>query len=371
MGAGYSRQSGELAEITHSWALNFDSSTIKYASGASLESYTHKGKKFLGLAFQASESAYECNPSQHLRFMRSTDGGETWTPSRCVMWGLGPIWGPALLSDAGKLYLFYSESRKAYSPGGDVKFISSADGGETWGPPATIYTHEDEEEVPKVTANRPAVGKDGTWYLPMHREPAESFKAFSAKSFNGRKEGDAPSTEAPPGAPAQGITTSAGLLVSKDKGKTWKVAGNVEDAKTWLIEPAVEETAGGKLLMLFRTAAGKVYSSTSADKGKTWSRAGATSLANPNSKFSTVTIDGQILAVLNPVATSRSSLNLVISVDGGRSWETLAAVDEEAGGNLLNPTLTEWTEDTVKVAYTVWGAGIKVATVKLATVEAA
>ena len=120
--------------------------------------------------------------------------------------------------------------------------------------------------------------------------------------------------------------------MSKDQGKTWAVAGAVEDAKTWLIEPTVEETAAGKLLMLCRTAAGRVYSSTSGDKGKTWSRCGATSLPNPNSKFATTTIDGQILCVLNTSATSRAALGLVISVDGGRSWETLASVDEEANG---------------------------------------
>ena len=40
MGASYSRQPGDLAEVTHSWALNFDSSTLKYASSASLEAFT-------------------------------------------------------------------------------------------------------------------------------------------------------------------------------------------------------------------------------------------------------------------------------------------------------------------------------------------
>jgi hypothetical protein len=38
--------------------------------------------------------------------------------------------------------VFYSESRKAYSPGGDIKYIASVDAGETWSPPVVIYTHE-------------------------------------------------------------------------------------------------------------------------------------------------------------------------------------------------------------------------------------
>jgi hypothetical protein len=40
-------------------------------------------------------------------------------------------------------------------------------------------------------------------------------------------------------------------------------------------------------------------------------------------------------------------------------------------GNFTCPCIAEWADDTVKVAYTVWGQGIKLATVKLATVDSA
>lgn len=66
-----------------------------------------------------------------------------------------------------KLILFYSESHKAYSPGGDIKYITSADAGETWAPPVTIYTHEADGECPKLAANKPVVDRDGTWYLAV------------------------------------------------------------------------------------------------------------------------------------------------------------------------------------------------------------
>lgn len=46
--------------------------------------------------------------------------------------------------------MFYSESRKSLSPGGDVKYIVSSNCGQSWGPPVTIYTHEADGEVPKV-----------------------------------------------------------------------------------------------------------------------------------------------------------------------------------------------------------------------------
>lgn len=153
--------------------------------------------------------------------------------------------------------------------------------------------------------------------------------------------------------------------------------------------------------MLFRTATGRVYTARSADQGATWSKPVATSLLNPNSKFATVTIDNQvgacelvdinptcpcrrlsifpphmhnlslqILIVHNYSATARTPLSLALSVDEGKTWEMLLAVETAAEANYSNPCIVEWSEDTVKVAYTVWGEGLKLATVKLATVEA-
>lgn len=69
-------------------------------------------------------------------------------------------------AESSRLFLFYSESRKAFSPGGDIKYITSSNAGQTWSPPVTIYTHEADDEVPKVTANKPIVASDGNWYLP-------------------------------------------------------------------------------------------------------------------------------------------------------------------------------------------------------------
>lgn len=122
----------------------------------------------------------------------------------------------------------------------------------------------------------------------------------------------APSTSAGTG-PLQSMTTAAGLLVSKDSGATWKVVGDIEvrrwslpsqapllqaaaqhcctvllarpllspntshchttaadladpllpthatprqDAKTWLVNPVLEQGSKGQLIMMFRTAAG-------------------------------------------------------------------------------------------------------------------
>ncbi len=163
---------------------------IKYASSSSLAVIRRgDGSKWLALAYQASDTAYEGSRGQHIRFALSKDGGETFAPSRAVMWGAAPLWSPSLHHDAGegmevvrpvssrqrpsaaaqqggqtawhrqqhwssvgwgcrlgarvhaacpitpdvclpapfcaaatnRLFLFYSESRKSLSPGGDIK----------------------------------------------------------------------------------------------------------------------------------------------------------------------------------------------------------------------------------------------------------
>lgn len=60
------------------------------------------GSKWLALAYQASDVAYEGSGGQHLRFAISKDGGETFSPSRAVMWGAAPLWSPSLHHDIGE-----------------------------------------------------------------------------------------------------------------------------------------------------------------------------------------------------------------------------------------------------------------------------
>ncbi|PRW44584.1 BNR Asp-box repeat [Chlorella sorokiniana] len=376
MGAGYSSGKGDspLADLKFSWALRYADSPVKYASSSSLAVIKRgDGSKWLALAYQASDTPHEGSRGQHLRFALSKDGGETFAPSKAVMWGATPLWSPSLHYDAAtnRLFLFYSESRKSLSPGGDIKVIVSSDYGETWTPPQLIYAHEAEDEVPKVVGHRLLVAKDGTWYLPVHREPAESWHTFSGSTFHPLSEAPEQQLQLQPpaGAAPQSMTTAASLLVSKDSGATWKVVGDVEDAKTWLVNPVLEQGSKGQLIMMFRTAAGKVYLSSSSDKGVTWSRPGANALPNPNSQFSTVTIDGQVLCVFNNSTTTRAPLALALSVNDCKGWEPLAVIEEDPKGNFSCPSIVEWTDDTVKIVYTVWGEGIKLATVKLATVE--
>ena len=92
-------------------------------------------------------------------------------------------------------------------------------------------------------------------------------------------------------------------------------------------------------------------------------------MPNPNSKFATLAVEDQILLVHNPSPTSLSTLVLALSVDDGRRWELLCKVEDSNDEIICDPCIVEWSDDTVKIAYTVWGKGLKLATLKLATVD--
>ena len=62
---------------------------------------------------------------------------------------------------------------------------------------------------------------------------------------------------------------AASCLISRDRGHTWEVGGNVSDStrRTWLIENSVCESAPGELLMLFRSGEGCIFAAKSTDCG--------------------------------------------------------------------------------------------------------
>lgn len=84
-------------------------------------------------------------------------------------------------SGSHRLFLFYSESRKSATPGGDVKLMTSQDCGKSWSEPRLILAHEAQGGVPKVTANALVVGSDRTWYLPGERRRGEASRERRAR----------------------------------------------------------------------------------------------------------------------------------------------------------------------------------------------
>lgn len=59
--------------------------------------------------------------------------------------------------------------------------------------------------MPKVCSGKLLVAADGSWYLPVHHEPAESWQTFAGSSFHPLSEAPEKQAQlaAPPGASAQ------------------------------------------------------------------------------------------------------------------------------------------------------------------------
>lgn len=79
-----------MSGLRFSWAHQHGAGGgVTYAHMSMLEAFTDaRGESYVAAAFQASCAGCEGDDSQHIRFTLSSDDGESWKPSVCVMWGL-------------------------------------------------------------------------------------------------------------------------------------------------------------------------------------------------------------------------------------------------------------------------------------------
>lgn len=109
-----------------------------------------------------------------------------------------------------------------------------------------------------------------------------------------------------------------------------------------LIQPALWESAPGRVHALFRTTAGRIHRSDSQDDGRTWSVARPIDVPNNNSALDLVRlVDGTLALACNPVPGNwapRTPLALLFSRDDGASWPF--RLDVETGpGEFSYPAL--------------------------------
>jgi hypothetical protein len=228
----------------------------------------------------------------------------------------------------GNLLLFYAESdggceyrdrgKIRYVPGGSIKVVklnlvgdveARVDKDSQWTEPSMVYSVYEENFVPKLIAN-PLVAlenaeDENTLILPFWRDNSvlqskrelftSSRKAQCRVKQNG--EADTPATRT-----IRPKTTSAGVLVSKDGGATWRARGKIEEVPveeddededgggnnenwsvgaktTTLTAPSVFESSGtdngaSKLIMYLRSQSGGVYVTESENSSyNRWSEA--------------------------------------------------------------------------------------------------
>ncbi|QPB22962.1 exo-alpha-sialidase [Rhizobium sp. 007] len=277
------------------------------------------------------------------------------------------------------VWLLYTSQTSGDQDGAVVKCRVSDDDGKTFGPVRLLC------DLPGTFVRQPiVVNSKGDWLLP----------AFRCVSLPGQRwSGDA---------------DTAGVLISRDQGKSWMMT-DVPDS-LGAVHMNILALGKGRMIAYFRNRFSEnVLSAASEDDGESWSRPRPINLPNNNSSIQAVLLkDGRIAMVYNhsnaetsnarrrslydeiesdqmetdaaAAVTSgrkavwgvpRAPLSLAVSDDGGANFDRLADLDTGDGYCLSNnskdslnrefsyPSIVEGPDGTLHIAYTYYRRAIK------------
>lgn len=269
----------------------------------------------------------------------STFDGRSWSkPVRAAKVDDTAHWNPVLFRDGEDVIHHFFKAGvdeirwKTY-------WTRSHDDGASWSKPVELVQGDVGGRGP--VKNKPILLSDGSWLAPASIEYKEGgrevWKAFADRS--------------------------------EDGGKTWRrsadfVTSTSPDGKpdprfrgVGAIQPTFWESEPGNVHALLRTGSGKVWRTDSLDGGLTWSEYEVTDLPNNNSGLDALRLaDGRIVLIYNPVGRNwgaRTPLDLAVSSDNGRSWKTVAHLEDnpDADSEYSYPAIVE-TKDGMAVCYT-------------------
>ncbi|MDR7532064.1 MAG: sialidase family protein [Armatimonadota bacterium] len=265
-------------------------------------------------------------PDSGIYVARLEAGASAWSPPALVAPADGrPCGNPVLFAGApGVLWLAYFRVWGAWCTGGKPCARVSFDGGQTWSDEMLLL-----DRAGVLTKNKP-LRLGTTLLLPVYDE----------------------------------VRWQVGLarLDVARHGTAWVFDDLAIGAGTGvaMIQGTLVLGRPGRLLMLMRTRAGRIWATESADGGYTWSAPHPTELPNPNAGIDMARLpDGRLWLAYNHTDRGRdpmqwelrSPLCLAESVNGGATWTPLLVL-EEGPGEYSYPAVVVDGAGRVHVAYT-------------------
>jgi lysophospholipase L1-like esterase len=274
------------------------------------------------------------------------DGGKTWSEPVRVMGLPSPryITDANILVDGKRLTVFATHVLESVDhPDKIAKSVFrvsvSEDGGQTWSPC---------EALP-IQRNYVV----GCIHAPVWLDGDTVVMGYSW---------DVPAENNRPAASEGGMFLKSGVLISNDRGRSWKPGSDVEldIHPIGADEPAVVRLGNGDLFMVIRTSQARPYETVSHDGGRTWEKPHPSVFRGHDSPTALLRLrNGMILRAWDNSPTNRFPLVVSLSADDGRTWSvprTVTEPDVRDDGSLsydtaCYPTLAESADGTVVIAW--------------------
>jgi len=220
--------------------------------------------------------------------------------------------------------------------GGRAEFMRSEDGGLTWSAPRTMIDTPRDDRAPAATCL-----SDGTLVASFFIYDVRVYQTGIIRSFDDGKTWEqtprfleAPfknnATNGPPlelpdkslllsvyggDDKAKGIPSQVAIFRSKDRGDTWKCIGTVK-ASYDINESSVARLRGGRLILIARPEGAVSWSS---DEGQTWTEPVRLPFRMYDPWLLTLK-DGTLLCLHGSYNKEKRGLRAILSPDGGKSW---------------------------------------------------
>jgi sialidase-1 len=334
---------------------------VRHSGDDGVESYripglvTTNAGTLLGVYDVRHNNSADLQEYVEIGLSRSTDGGQTWEKMRIPM-SFGEYGGlpkaqngcgdPAILVDkqTGTIWIVAAWTHgmgwnRAWTnsmPGMDKEhtaqlvMVKSEDDGRTWSEPINVT-----EQM-----------KNPSWYFffqgPGRGITMDDGTLVFASQYIGKDK-----------------IPNAGIMYSKDHGKTWKVS---KHARTNTTESQVAEIAPGILMLNMRdNRGGSRAVSTTTDMGETWKEHESSRTALPESicmaslihvKAKDNVLGKDILLFSNPNTTEgRHSMTIKASLDGGYTWLPENQLLVDSGSSWGYSCLSMIDQETVGILY--------------------